>query len=124
MEGRKKGRDAEKEQHWRRMIGDAARSKMCIRRFYREPRLRKSRFYLWQRRLNERQEGRAFRGGSAGQAARDCGQATFALVREDGGDLGASGIKLVPRDGRRPRIGRRLDEETLRTVVGVLEEGC
>ncbi len=37
--------------------------------------------------------------------------------------MGSCGIELVLRDGRL-RIGRGLDEETLRTVVGVLEEGC
>jgi len=53
------------------------------------------------------------------------GQATFALVSEDGGELASAGIELVLRDGRRLRIAKGVDEETLRTVIAVLrDEGC
>ena len=72
----------------------------------------------------KRQQARALASQSRSKAAKKPKQATFALVSEDGGDLGSSGIELVLRDGRRLRIGRGVDEETLRTVVGVLEEGC
>jgi len=124
MEGEGKRRDVEKERYWRRVIGEAARSGVSIRQFCRERRLRKSQFYWWQRRLKERQEARAFGTGSGSKVTKTSGQATFALVSEDGGELGSAGIELVLRGGRRLRISKGVDEETLRTVVGVLEEGC
>jgi hypothetical protein len=124
-EGKK--RDVEKERYWRRVIGEAARSGISIRRFCQERKLKESQFYWWQSRLRageKRQQARAFGGGSASQVTRDSRQATFALVSEDGGELGSAGIELVLRGGRRLRVGKGVDEETLRTVVGVLEEGC
>jgi len=39
--------------------------------------------------------------------------------------VGSAGIELVLRGGRRVRIGKGVDEETLRTVVALLErDGC
>jgi hypothetical protein len=122
-----KRRDVEKERYWRKVIREAARSGVSIRQFCRERRLKESQFYWWQSRLRagkERQQARAFGSGSTSKATKDGSQATFALVSEDGGELGSAGIELVLRDGRRLRIGKGVDEETLRTVVGVLEEGC
>ena len=124
MQGQAKRRDVEKERYWRRVIGEAARSGVSIRRFCQQRRLKESQFYWWQRELKKRQQARALRRGNRGKATKDIGEATFALVSEDRGELGSSGIELVLRDGRRLRIGRGVDEQTLRTVVGVLEEGC
>jgi hypothetical protein len=124
MGGEKKRRDVEKERHWRRVIGEAARNGISIRRFCQERKLRESQFYWWQRELKKRQQARTLASQGRGKVAKEPKQATFALVSEDGGELGSSGIELVLRDGRRLRIGRGVDEETLRTVVGVLEEGC
>ena len=118
MEGQQKRRDVEKERYWRRVIGEAARSGMSIRRFCEQRKLRESQFYWWQRELEKRQQACALK------ATEDAGQATFALVSENGGEVGAAGIELVLRNGRRLRIGKGVDEETLRTVVGVLEERC
>jgi hypothetical protein len=124
MQRQEKRRDVEKERYWRRVIGEAARSGISIRRFCQQRQLRKSQFYWWQRELKKRQEERALGSGNRRNSPKAAGQATFALVSEDGGDLGSAGIELVLRDGRRLRIGKGVDEETLRTVVGVLEEGC
>jgi hypothetical protein len=124
MEGQEKRRDVEKERHWRRVIGEAARSGVSIRRFCQQRQIRKSQFYWWQRELKKRQEERALGSGNRRNCPKAAGQATFALVSEDGGEVGSAGIELVLRDGRRLRIGKGVDEETLRTVVGVLEEGC
>jgi hypothetical protein len=118
MQGKEKRRDVEKERYWRRVIGEAARSGISIRRFCQERKLRESQFYWWQRELEKRRQARALK------ATKDAGQATFALVSEEGGEIGSAGIELVLRDGRRLRIGKGVDEKTLRTVVGVLEEGC
>jgi len=124
MEREGKKRDVEKERYWRRVIGEAARSGVSIRRFCQQRKLRKSQFYWWQRRLKERQEARALGSRRGNNPASVAGQATFALVSEDGGELGSAGIELLLRDGRRLRIDKGVDEETLRTVMGVLEEGC
>jgi hypothetical protein len=86
--------------------------------------LRKSQFYWWQQELKKRQEAKALRAHRGNDPASVPGQATFGLVSEDGGELGSAGIEFLLRDGRRLRIGKGVDEETLRTVVGVLEEGC
>ena len=112
MKGEGKRRDVEKERFWRKVIGEAARSGVSIRRFCQQRRLKESQFYWWQRKLKERQQARAFGSGKASKASKDAGQATFSLVSEDGGELGSAGIELVLRDGRRLRIGRGVDEET------------
>jgi len=119
-----KRRDVEKERYWRRVIGEAARSGVSIRRFCQQRKLKESQFYWWQRELKKRQDARALGSGMRSNAGSVAGQATFALVSEDGGEVGSAGIELVLRDGRRLRISKGVDEETLRTVVGVLEEGC
>jgi hypothetical protein len=124
MEGQAKRRDVEKERYWRRVIGEAARSGISIRRFCQQRRLKQSQFYWWQRELEKRQQARTLARQGGGKSAKEPKQATFALVSEDGGEVGSTGIELVLRDGRRLRIGKGVDEDTLRTVVGVLEEGC
>jgi len=57
MQGEGKKRDMEKERHWRKVIGEAARSGVSIRQFCRQRRLKESQFYWWQRKLKERQQG-------------------------------------------------------------------
>ena len=48
----------------------------------------------------ERQEARALGSGMRNNAARVAGQATFALVSEEAGELASAGIELVLRGGR------------------------
>ena len=51
-------------------------------------------------------------------------QTTFALVSDEPGGL-AAGIELVLSNGRRLRIGKGVDAETLRTVLAAVEgQGC
>ena len=124
MKGEGKRRDIEKERYWRKVIGEAARSGVSVRQFCRQRRLRESQFYIWQRKLKGRQSRPrrdAFGSGSRSKATKAAGQATFALVSERPEELGSAGIELVLRDGRRIRVGKGVDQETLRTVVGVLE---
>lgn len=127
MQGEPKGRDRDKERYWRKVIGEAARSGVSIRQFCRQRRLKETQFYWWQSRLRagkKRQQARTFARQSRSKAAKTAEQATFALVSEEPGESASAGIELVLRDGRRVRIAKGVDEETLRTVVGVLEEGC
>ena len=121
--GKAKQGDMEKARYWQKLIREAARSGQSIRAFCRQRKLKESGFYWWQRKLraqtDERTRRQQGRGGKAGG-----GQATFALVSEDPGAMD-SGIELVLADGRRVRIGRGVDEETLRTVLATLgPPGC
>jgi hypothetical protein len=106
--------DLEKARTWRKVIREASRSGLSIREFCRRRRLKERQFYVWQRRLKE---GRRQDHGQGGQA-------TFALVSEEPGEL-TSGIELVLRSGVRIRIGRGVDEATLRTVLATADrEPC
>jgi transposase len=112
-------RDAEKEQYWQRVIREAARSGISIREFCRQHRLKESRFYWWQRTLNERREQRATPKQDTNNK-----HASFALVSDEPGAVDA-GIELVLSDGRRLRISKGVDEETLRTVLAAVRpDGC
>jgi hypothetical protein len=107
-------RDVEKARHWQSMIREAARSGLSIREFCRRRQLTISQFYWWQRRLKPQQtSARRKQRGSADQAS-------FVLVSENG-ESPAAGIELVLGDGRRLRISRGVDEETLRAVLAALE---
>jgi hypothetical protein len=117
-------RDREKERFWRDVIAEAARSGVSIREFCRKRKLKESQFYWWQRVLKDRRQERMLRRRGKSRAAGDGSQASFALVSDEGGALDA-GIELVLGDGRRIRIGKGVDEETLRTVLAAVErEGC
>jgi hypothetical protein len=112
-------RDTEKARYWKQRLGEAARSGTSIREYCRRRRLKESQFYWWQHRLQlGPREGSAVAPGANGQAA------SFALVSEEGGPTDA-GIELVLTGGRRLRIAKGVDEETLRTVLTALEPaGC
>ena len=119
-----RGRDVEKERHWRKVIGEAARSGLSIREFCRGRRLKESQFYWWQRKLKELREERMFRQWGGAQGSRCDGEARFALVSEEGA-VSQAGLELVLGNGYRLRIGKGVDEETLRRVLAVLEPpGC
>jgi hypothetical protein len=110
-------RDIEKERYWAKVIREATRSGRSIREYCAQRKIKESQFYWWQRKLRERREDRILgqRGGRKvpGQAG------TFALVSDEPGQLDA-GIELVLADGRRVRISRGVDEETLRTVLSAV----
>lgn len=110
--------DAKKSELWRGRIREAARSGLSIREFCRQRKMKASQFYWWQRRLKEE------RPESARSLAGPKAQATFALVSEEGLPLDA-GLELVLGHGRRLRIGRGVDEATLRAVLAAVESpGC
>lgn len=107
--------DVEKERYWQRTIREAARSGISIREFCRQHRLKESQFYWWQRKLKAGRQERTMRSqGANGRAA------SFALVSEESGATDA-GIELVLGDGRRLRISKGVDEETLRAVLAAIE---
>jgi len=105
-----KVQDLEKARTWRALIREASRSGLSIREFCRRRRLKERQFYVWQRRLKE----------ARAEKIKGHGQATFALVSEEPGEL-AAGIELVLRSGVRIRIGRGVDEATLRTVLATAD---
>ena len=108
--------DAEKSHYWQRTISEAARSEMSIRAFCRQRRLKESQFYWWQRKLRAGREA-----GTAMRASGNGSSASFALVSDPAGATDA-GIELVLGEGRKLRIRRGVDEETLRAVLSALEQ--
>ena len=125
MKGEGERREREKEGYWRKVIRKTAHSGLPIRELWRQRRLKEGQFYWCQRKLKERQEARALGNGSRSRDTKAGGHATFALVSKEPGRLEPAAIELVLRNGRRVRIGNGVDEERLRTVVGVLEgDGC
>ena len=108
-------RDVEKARYWQHTIREAARSGMSIREFCRQRRLKESQFYWWQHKLKVGRQTLSIRGPSVNR-----GPASFALVsNEPEGTDGA--IELVLGDGRRLRIRKGVDEETLRAVLAAVE---
>jgi hypothetical protein len=110
---RGKGADGGKATRWRALIGQAARSGTSVRAFCAAHGVTEAQFYRWQRKL--RSSGAVKRRKVAEPAA------SFALVSADGEGLGDAGIELVLVGGKRLRIGRGVDAETLGRVVAVLE---
>ena len=108
-------RDAEEARYWQRMIREAARSGMSIREFCRQRRLKESQFYWWQHKLKAGRQDRSTRGPGGYR-----GVASFALVSHEPEGTDA-GIELVLGDGRRLRIRKGVDEETLRAVLAAVE---
>jgi hypothetical protein len=112
MEAKKQ--DVEKKRFWQQTIREAIRSKLSIREFCRQRRLKESQFYWWQRKLNGSRHPRTpHRPGMNGNAS-------FALIGDDSG-AGDAGIELILQDGRRIRINRGVDEQTLRAVLAAVE---
>jgi transposase-like protein len=110
-------RKGKKEQQWKNTIREAARSGMSISEFCRRHRLREKQFYWWRHRLAGSLQ-------SKGRIKPTGKQASFALVSDEHGSLDA-GIELVLGDGRRLRISKGVDEETLRAVLSAVgSEGC
>ena len=119
MSGNK--RDVEKERQWHRVVQQAARSGMSIREFCRRRRIDEHQFYWWRQRLSERVRRQQADEGEVGHPEAKAKQAaTFALVSTEPGSADA-GIELVLEGGRRLRIGKGVDESTLRTVLAAVE---
>jgi hypothetical protein len=111
--------DIGKERQWQKTIHEAARSGLSIREFCRRQNLKESQFYWWQRRLNGNRHPRPKQRRDNNENA-----ASFALVSNDPGASEAS-LELVLQDGRRLRISRGVDEQTLRAVLAAVEPtGC
>jgi len=113
-----KRQDEAKARQWRDLIGEAANSGLSIREFCRRRRLKESQFYWWGRKLRERRQERTWRRQGRPKAV-GSGPATFALVSDEPSAADA-GIELVLADGRRVRISRGVDEQTLRTVLAAV----
>jgi transposase-like protein len=107
-------RDAEKARYWQRIIREAARSGTSIREFCRQRRLKESQFYWWQHKLKAGRRGRTTPGQGVTRGA-----ASFALVSDEP-EATDAGIELVLGDGRRLRIRKGVDEETLRAVLAAV----
>ncbi len=106
--------DMEKRLYWRRILEEAATSGISMREFCRQRRLKETQFYWWRRMLKS--------GGQERRVERpvERERGSFALVSEEVGAMTAD-LELVLRDGRRLRIGRGVEEESLRAVLAALE---
>jgi hypothetical protein len=111
--------DMEKRRYWQQTIREATRSGLSTREFCRRHRIKESRFYWWQRKLRTQTDARSRPPKHGGRMK----EATFALVSDAPGALEA-GIELVLSDGRRVRIGKGVDPETLQTVLVTLGSGA
>ena len=73
---------------------------------------------------DEREEARCGEGALLAEddwgSGAERGAASFALVSEEGGTM-AAGIEMVLRDGRRLRISKGVEEETLGAVLAAME---
>jgi len=109
-----KKQDVEKRRFWQRISG---RRRAAVFRFGSLPaaRLKESQFYWWQRKLKAGRQERTLR-----RQGIDRGAANFALVSDEPGATDA-GLELVLGDGRRLRIRKGVDEETLRAVLAAVE---
>jgi transposase len=107
--------DPGKHRRWQRIIREAANSGLSIREFCRRRKLTVSHFYWWQRRLEM-----AVRKGTSLKSDGDQRPASFALVSDESAATDA-GIELVLGDGRRLRIRKGVDGETLRAVLAAME---
>ena len=104
----------EEARYGQRMIREAAPRGMSMSEFCRRARLKASPFHCWQPKLKAgRQERRRRPGGNRAEAS-------FALVSDEPEGTDA-GIELVLGDGRRLRIRKGVDEETLRAVLAAVE---
>ena len=108
-------RDVEKARYWQHTIREAVRSGMSIREFCRQHRLKESQFYWWQHKLKVGRQQRSIREEGVNREA-----ASFALVSDEPQATDA-GIELVLGGGRRLRIRKGVDEETLRAVLAAVE---
>ena len=111
--------DVEKKRYWQRMVREATRSKLSIREFCRQNQLKESKYYWWQHKLNGNRHPKRFQ-----KAGNKINSTSFALVSNEPEAMDA-GIELILRDGRRLRISRGVDEQTLRSVLAAVETtGC
>jgi transposase-like protein len=104
---------------WRRVLEEAARSGLSIRRFCQEHDVEEAQFYAWRRLLAAEQ-----RGGAAEARRRAPDQAArFVLVRPEeqlAAENDTAALELVLERGWRLRIPRGVDEATLRCVLTAL----
>ena len=107
--------DVEKKRYWQRMIREATRGKLSIREFCRRNKLKESQYYWWQRKLNGNRRPKGFQ-----RSGNKANTASFALVSSDP-EATDAGIELILQDGRRLRISRGVDEQTLRSVLAAVE---
>jgi len=123
MRGRIQRRDEKKERYWREKIRAGTRSGQSIREFCRREGLKEGQFYAWRRELWRREQERAGTRRRKGSGQEMPAKSSFALVDLDGeqGELNEAGIELVLAGGRKLRLGKGVDAETLVSVVTALE---
>jgi transposase-like protein len=107
--------DVEKKHYWQRMVREATRSKLSIREFCRRNHVKESQYYWWQHKLNGNRRPKGLQ-----KAGNRSNSASFALVSNEP-EATDAGIELMLQDGRRLRISKGVDEQTLRSVLAAVE---
>lgn len=102
-------RDEKKEALWRRLVRQQADSGLCVRAWCGRHKVKASQFYWWRTELVRRD---AQKSKTAFVAVRVCEDA---LVGQEGS------IEIVLGNGRRIRVGGRVDRQMLVDVLAVLE---
>ena len=117
-------RDRQREERWRAIMREHARSGMGIRGFCRKSNLRETAFYFWRRELQRRKAEQEQRRpqGSNGQAPRAVPAFVTVRVEEPEAVSEPAGrIEIVLSGGRRLHVTAPVDRQALADVLAVLE---
>lgn len=129
MAGRKRQRDVEKEQFWRRIIEGHASSKLSVRGYCAQHGVSEPSFFAWRRELagrdseSSKSSGRVRRPTRSKVATKQPSAAHFAKLHIAPSELlsSATCIEIVLPTGVGVRIGRGVCRQTLADVLAVLE---
>lgn len=118
-------RDRQREERWRAIMREHARSGMSIRGFCRKSNLRETAFYFWRRELQRRKAEQKQRRPRrrADQAQQAAAVPAFVSVRvEEPKDAAepAARIEIVLSGGRRVHVVAPVDRQALADVLAVL----
>jgi transposase len=106
--------DVEKRLYWRKILEEAATSGISMREFCRQRRLKETLSYWWRRMLKSEGQERWI------ERLVERERGSLPLVSAGVGAMTAD-LEFVLRDGRWLRIGRGVEEESLRAVLAALE---
>jgi transposase-like protein len=108
-------RDRQREERWRTIMREQARSGMSIRGFCRKSNLPETAFYFWRRKLQRRPQGNR-------QAPRAVPAFVSVRIEEPNAVSSPGGrIEIVLSDGRRLHVTAPVDRQALADVLAVLE---
>jgi len=115
------------EAFWRRIVQQQAASKVTIREFCRQSKLRESAFYFWRKELLRRDAASRLRRGHARPPAPAAfvpvsvtAETTGPATQEDPASIRAGCVEIVLAGGRRIHVEPPVDRQALADVLAVL----